>query len=112
MSFFDEFAQIRKDQAAWRAEARNNFVPGVDPVELKPGQKVTISPNLQTGDRSYTRDIHEVVAINAAHVQTRIPDFMKERPTRLVMLLVHEHHFYIADGFEADAPGTKDNTNG
>lgn len=102
MDLFNELSEIRKSQAEWRADARNNFVPGVDPVELKVGQKVTISPNLQTGDRSYTCYIHEVVAVNSAHIQTRIPDFMKERATRLVMLLVHEHHFYVADAFKSE----------
>lgn len=98
---FGLFNNIDRENEEWRAEARSTFAPGIDPADLKVGQKITISPNLRIHDRSYTRDIHEVVAVNASHVQTRIRDrWSKDKSWSLIMLLAHEHHFYAADGFE------------
>lgn len=102
MSNYDpfDFAGIRREQAAWRATARDTFVSGIDPADMKPGMKVTISPNLRQGDRSYTTEILEVVAINSGHVQVRF-----SRPhcgATTTILHLHEHHFYAADHFDAD----------
>lgn len=91
-----EASQRRNDE--WRKSAREMFVPGIDPAELKPGMKITISPNLMIHDRSYTEAVHTVVSVNSCHVQTRgSGSYYKDR---LIMLPVHEHHFYDASGFE------------
>lgn len=93
-----EMSAVEED---WRAHTRN-LLPGIDPADLRPGQKVTISPNLLTGDRSYATQVHEVVAVNTSHVQTRFPHVVNTQPKRLAVLLAHEYHFYAADGFEAE----------
>lgn len=83
----------------WR-NTLHNLLPGIDPADFRVGQKLTISPNLLTGDRSFTRQVHQVVAFNTSHVQTRYIDGVKAK--QLAMLLVNEHHFYAADGFEVE----------
>lgn len=100
MGIFDsiDWDGIRKEQEEWRGQARRELLPGIDPAELVPGMRVTISPNLRLGDRSYTDAIHTVLAVNSSHVQTRLDG----RP-KPVLLMVHEHHFYSAAGFEAPA---------
>ncbi|MCB5205042.1 hypothetical protein LH464_21485 [Neorhizobium sp. T786] len=95
-----DFEAMERRKVEWQLFAKTGFIPGIDPADLKIGMKVTISPNLMIHDRSYTGEIHEVVAVNTTHVQTRIPDY-RDGQTRLVMLMVHEHHFYDATGFEA-----------
>lgn len=103
MSFTDpfDFAGIRKEQNEWRENARQSLLPGIDPADLQPGMRVTLSPNLRTGDRSGTTELHTVIAFNTGHVQTRTDDgFYKDRPG---IWLVSEHHFYAAGGFEASS---------
>lgn len=92
-----DFDAIRRDHREWRDESKKTFVNGVDPTDLKPGMLVTISPNLRNGDRSWATDLLEVVAVNSAHVQVK---FDKPFISPNTILLVHEHHFYRADGFE------------
>ena len=100
MSIFGDIDAIRKDQENWRAFAKETFIPGIDPADLKVGMKVTISPNLRIHDRSYTDSIHTVVGVNSTHVQTRPERHWSDRP---VLLLLHEHHFYDASNFETMA---------
>ena len=92
---FPDFESIQRRNDSWRDYAKTEFMPGIDPAEIKIGMKVTISPNLMIHDRSYTREIHEVLAVNSNHVQTKIKSY--DRP---ILLPVHEHHFYDASGFE------------
>lgn len=96
-SFFPDFDGIDKRNAEWRAYAKVTFMPGIDLADLKAGQKVTVSPNLQYRDMSYSRELLTVVAVNAIHVQVR------RRHGGPVILSAHEHHFYSADGFEGEA---------
>lgn len=84
----------RRDR--WQTEAKQTFVNGIDPADLKPGMIVTVSPNLRMSDRSYTTDLLEVVAVNAGHCQVR-PCGSDREPA---ILLLHEHHFYSAETFE------------
>lgn len=93
-----DFEGIDKRNAEWRDWASKAFVPGVDPAELKPGQLVTVSPNLMCHDNSYTREVLTIVAVNTAHVQVRRAD----SANTLLVLPVHQHHFYLADNFEAE----------
>lgn len=92
---FEREAQ-RKEE--WRKYAAQEFVPGIDPVELKPGQLVTISPNLMYCDRSFATEVLTIVAVNAAHVQVHTQRD-KDKP---ITLLMHEHHFYLANDFETE----------
>jgi hypothetical protein len=104
MNIFPDFESIERRRDEWRKTAKQEFVPGIDPAELKPGMRITISPNLMILDRSYTRDIHTVIAVNASHVQTRINDGYHKSP---ILLAVHEHHFYDASSF-SDESETKE----
>lgn len=101
--FYDPFgfraADNRRDK--WRQKAQAMFLPGIDPADLKPGMRVTISPNLRYEDNSYTDTIHTVIAVNQMHVQTRLDrGSVNDKP---VLLMVNDHHFYDASGFEAPA---------
>lgn len=96
------FDAIREDRNEWQKQAKQVLVSGIDPSELKIGQRITISPNLIVGDRSYTRDIHEVLAINTSHVQTRIKRGYDGNP-QIILLLAHEHYFYDASNFQESA---------
>ena len=60
---------------------------------LRKGQKVTISRNKRTGDRSWTNLIHEVVAVNAGSVQLR-PIAGHSWTPRYLLLDRYEHEFY------------------
>lgn len=97
-----DFEAIERRNNEWREEAKQTLLPGIDPSDFKKGMRVTISPNLRHGDRSYTDEIHEIVAFNTGHVQTRIPDrWSGDKGDRLIMLLISEHHFYSAEDFAA-----------
>lgn len=95
-----DFEAIRRENSKWREEVKALFVTGIDPADLKAGDKVTISPNLRIHDRSYTNEVLTVKAVNSCHVQV-----LREKPLSgtngLVNLLHHEHHFYLANDFEA-----------
>ena len=96
MGMFPDYEAIRKEQAEWRKQAKDQFVNGVDPADLKPGAWVTVSPCLRTGDRSYSNELLRVVASNAAHVQLA---FETPRSYGAHTILSHcERHFYLADG--------------
>lgn len=98
--YFDPFGfrEADKRRDTWRSKAKTLFMPGIDPAELKPGMRVTISPNLRYEDNSYTDTIHTVIAVNTMHVQTQLDRHWSDKP---VMLLVTDHHFYSAEGFTA-----------
>lgn len=99
MSAFDPFDfranDLRNDE--WRKRASKEFLPGIDPSDLKSGMRITISPNLRYEDNSYTDTIHTVLAVNSMHVQTKPDRHWSQKP---VLLAVHQHHFYSAEGFE------------
>lgn len=97
-----DFAAIDRDNREWRQNAKDTFVSGIDPADLKSGMKVTISPNLRIHDRSGTDCIHTVIAVNSSHVQM-IGDggFYAEKPR---LWLIHEHHFYDASHFTTAVP--------
>ena len=90
------FRQVRAEQERWRTTTAKEFIPGIDPADLKPGSRITISPNLRLGDRSYTDTIHTVLAVNSCHVQTMPDNSYNGKP---VLLMAHEHHFYSAAEF-------------
>lgn len=90
---FDYFENIHKRNDEWRDDAQRKFLPGIDPADLKPGAKVTISPNLMVHDRSYTNELLTVVAVNTQNVQ------LSRKHGGNVILALHEHHFYAADDF-------------
>lgn len=97
---FTDFAAIDKDNRDWRAFASTAFIPGIDPADMAPGMKVTISPNLRVHDRSGTTEIHTVVAVNTTHVQmTSSGGWDKGKPR---LWLLHEHHFYDASNFTVE----------
>ena len=95
--FSIDFDAIDRDRREWRETAKSSFVNGIDPADIRPGSKVTISPNLVVHDRSYTNEVMTVVAVNACNVQLRRPKpFLG---SDLIVLSFHEHHFYAADDF-------------
>ena len=93
--FFRQSSNVLRDS---KKDAKSNLVPGVDPAMLNVGDRVTISQNLITGDRSWTDTVHEVLAVNSCHIQTRMERKCSYAPSTL-LLLAHEHHFYVADHF-------------
>lgn len=95
--FFIDFEAIDRRNEQWREDAKQEFVNGLDPVDIRPGMKVTISPNLRIYDRSYTNELLTVIAANSASVQVR------RKHGDPVILAFHEHHFYAADDFDAGA---------
>ncbi len=93
------FKEIRREQEVWRDTAKRDLLPGIDPADLRVGMRITLSPNLRTGDRSGTTELHTILALNTGHVQTKTDaGFYKDRPG---LWLVSEHHFYLADAFVA-----------
>lgn len=99
-----DFDGIRHEQSKWRDEAKQTFINGIDPADLKKGMRVTISPNLRHGDRSYATEILIIEAVNSGHAQVRF-----ERPRSwggaTTILVLSEHHFYSAEGFASEAEG-------
>lgn len=72
--------------------------PGLPREHLVPGAVISISPNLSTGDRSYSHDIYEVVGRNEGHVLVsqrsgHVSSYFKGPH----LLSIHEHEFYGAD---------------
>ena len=93
------FSEIRKEQEKFRKEAKQTFVNGIDPADLKIGMRVTISPNLRQGDRSYCTELLEVQAFNACHVQLRFLD-RKSNHRDHIIIVCAEHHIYSAEDFQ------------
>lgn len=87
-----------EDRRQWRAAAKSDFLPGIDPADLRPGSIVTVSPNLSVPDRSYTNTVWRVKALNQCQVVLEATDgsraWLDNKP---IMLMAHEHHFYAAD---------------
>lgn len=106
MHDFDPFGfnKFREENERWRSEAKDTFVNGVDIADLKAGQQITVSPNLRINDRSYSRDVLIVRAINSGHVQ------VEDEYGNLRVLCVHEHHFYDATGFVREQKGQSNDT--
>lgn len=96
---FIDFNAIDRERREWQEAAKHTFVSGIDPADLKPGMRVTISPNLRIADRSGCDSIHTVVAVNSSHVQMISDGGWDKGKPRLWM--IHEHHFYDASHFAA-----------
>jgi hypothetical protein len=71
--------------------------PGLAPEHLVPGAIVMQSPNLFTGDRSYTDAIFEVVAITPGHVALKWLAGPKPFGKGTITSVIHEHRFYPAE---------------
>ena len=95
------FREIRKEQESFRTDAKQTFVNGIDPADMKRGMKVTISPNLRLGDRSYCTEIFEIEATNACHAQLKRLTKATYGGQHVVIVLA-EHHVYAADNFVVD----------
>lgn len=97
-----DFDAIERRRDARSADVRSTFLPGIDPAALRIGQTLTISPNLDNGDRSYTTELLTVAAVNSGHVQLR-----RERDAfgnGLIIVVCSDHYFYAADDFIASQP--------
>lgn len=91
---WDRMEQRRQQSIA----AARNAKPGLPREQLVPGAIITLSPNLSTGDRSYTDRIFEVVGRNEGHLLVKqcagnVP-FYSKGPH---LLTIHEHEFYGAE---------------
>ena len=98
MSIFgDDWANQERERnrrnAEWKQYAKETFLPGIDPADLKPGMQVTLSPNLMVHDRSWANEVCVILAANCQNVQ------IKTRSFDQVVVSVHEHHFYDASDF-------------
>ncbi len=73
--------------------------------DLSVGQIVTVSPNLRTGDRSFSQELWEVMALNDLHVCLKWAGgetfWMTIGGGRPVYLLRAEHTFADASAFLA-----------
>ena len=63
------------------------------------GEKITFTRNKITGDRSYTDDLWEVIAVNTTHVKLkRLAD--DDVPwKRQIIAVLSEHDFSLASDF-------------
>ena len=71
---------------------------GMGREHLVPGAIITLSPNLCTGDRSYSHEVYEVLARNEGHVV--IKQRIGEPPSHFKgphCISIHEHEFYPAE---------------
>jgi len=96
MSFFDDFSEMRRDRDSFAKMARR-APAGLPNEQLTPGLAITISPNLSTGDRSYTDNILEVVGVVGAQVLCKkVWPKLYSFDRSSIMLVLHEHEFYDA----------------
>ena len=89
-----------RENALWRIKMRE-LPTGVSIADLKKGDKITVSPNLNILDRSYLDGIFEVLALNIHTIQVKgLVGFWKGKT---VLFADFERHFYMAKDFEVDA---------
>lgn len=97
MDFLRIRGSINEEREWWRNKAKD-LPLGIDPADLKVGQRVTLSPNLSIYDRSYIDETFIVLAINSASAQLYRE---KKRPysSQDIIIMFHERHIYAADSF-------------
>lgn len=93
------FRYIREENQEHVKNMQDRLVPGIDPAEFKVNQLVTVSPNLNIRDRSYTNRIFKITAFNTGHVQLVPFEPANSGELKSIILCVHEHHFYDASSF-------------
>ena len=77
----------------YREDTPRRWLPG-------PGDRFTVSPNKNIGDRSYITDLWSCIAINEGHVYAErvgaTPGGWEAKPRVMVLT---EHEFYCANDF-------------
>src|SRR5262245_30874701 len=88
-----------QDETGRFIKSAANAAPGLSIGELSPGQLVTLSPNRVNGDRTLTRVIWEIVAINDGHALLRCFALchLLEELLNTSLVALHEYAFYAAD---------------
>lgn len=71
----------------------------VEVKNLHKSAKFLVTPNLRTGDRSYTDEIFELASFNGFHVQAKRTGKRHSWQGEYVTFLVPEHDFFDAVGF-------------
>lgn len=100
MSFFPDFEKIRENNR--KAGEHAAMMNPVSTLHPEVGRHYTISPSFAHGDRSYTREILFVEALNDAHALVRL-----QRPfcnTTHVLINIDEHYWYDAETLAAAMP--------
>lgn len=90
------FEDMERNKAHAIAMARRS-PRGMDKAQLVPGAVVTFSPNLTTGDRSYTDTIFEVLAFSGTQVVLKYRAGYEPYKRDRIMVMRHEHEFYPAE---------------
>lgn len=114
MTMFIDWDDIRKEREDARRNAKT-YPPGMPSEQLIRGALITLSPNKQTGSRSYADDIHEVLSANAGHVVLRSTGLCRRTDGNgIFAVCIFEHEFYPAEALanairdEQEASGPAD----